>query len=603
MRLLPALTLPLVASAMVSASLAQHLPPGGYMTAPFGPGGTWNLYQTSMAPLTWTAAQELAEKTNDSRGGTGKAGHLVAIGSAAENMFVYQYVLGSYIWIGLTDNERWGGKEAGADRGGGWRWVNGEPVTWSAWRSPEPNDRDAGGEDGVAIERSGRWADWGIGSAGQSVHRHPFVIEWDTQLPQPVPGVLQIGRVLPAKWPADLLAWDGEAKGSGAWNIFGAINLNGAHIRSVTSALSAALAGDVRHYRLPRLNYRWPGRPERAGGWMDITDRPVHPCIEGGCGALHVAKIHVEKKGTWSFNVHGDDFFALRLPGLKWKSASGLGGIDPLDAETLYFDTVSGDGGVIGVIDLPAGDHVIEIVSGNRLFEVMLQLMAAPGEFAEEGATDRWRFPGHKAAGDLAWPGIDDAGWTVSRTDQQPGGPPLAKLEDALALADSGKGVVPEKFAAVNFIDSGAAGDIEFPKPVSFPGDKPGNQEKYVVKAAGKLVIPRDGLYHIGIHAEDHCALRIADRKWLRIVRDTGYLAKIEGDTLYEEDTDFSGTNAQIVGEIALEKGTYEIEALYAEINGTSVLSVFGGPAGFPPRLLTKDGAKIEPDIDGLELR
>jgi hypothetical protein len=154
----------------------------------------------------------------------------------------------------------------------------------------------------------------------------------------------------------------------------------------------------------------------------------------------------------------------------------------------------------------------------------------------------------------------------------------------------------------INFTDSGAAGDVEFPDPAGYPGDEPGGDDGFSILAHGNLVIPRDGTYHFGIHSEDHCALCIGGRKFNRIVHDTGHRAKLEGDTIYEGEIDRRGANARIVGEITLEKGTYPIEVLQAEILGTAVLSVFGGPAGFPPRLLTKGGAAIEPDIDGLPL-
>ena len=62
------------------------------------------------------------------------------------------------------------------------------------------------------------------------------------------------------------------------------------------------------------------------------------------------------------------------------------------------------------------------------------------------------------------------------------------------------------------------------------------------------------------------------------------------------------GTNAQNVGAVTLKKGEYPVEVLYGETTGPSVLSVFGAPAGYPPRLLEKGGAKLEPDVDGLPL-
>lgn len=581
---------------------AAPLTPGSFITAPYGPNGTWNLYQTSKEPLTWVEAQELAEKTEDPGGGTGRKGHLVVISSAAENMFVYQYAQGTYLWIGLTDHERWGGKEAGADRLGGWRWVNGEPYTWSAWRSAEPNESPAGAEDGAVIQHSGRWSDWGIGIDGQKPHKHPFMIEWDTQLPQPVPGVQKIGRVLPEKWPVDLTAWKGPVVGQGLWRTAGQTGLDGTNLRTVIEGLIPALEKKPDVFGTPRLNYRWPGKKKNPGGWVDVADRPLQPLAASGCGSLHAAKVHLDTPGTWSFNVHGDDFFAVRFPGLKWKSVSGMGGLDPLDAETVYFDTLSGDGRLIGVIDLPAGDHTLEVVSGNRANDVMLQLLAAPGEFTMDGATDRWRFPGHKAKEDLAWPGVDDKGWKVTRIEQPADAKPFKKFEDAITLADNGKATATGDFDSINFIDSDAAGDVRFPSPVPFPGDQPGNQDNYVIKAEATLVIPRDGIYHIGIHGEDHCGLCIVGEKWSSIIRDTGYNARMVKDTLGEGETDLNGANAQVVGEISLTKGTYRIEAVRGNFVGPSALSVFGGPAGYAPRLLTKGGAKIEPDINGLPL-
>lgn len=589
---------PLVAAAQP----AEH---GTFFTAPYGPGGTWNLYQTNSIPATWTKAQAAAEATPDPLGKTGKPGHLVTIGSAAENMFVYQQVRGHFIWIGLTDNEKWGGTEALSDRKGGWRWVTGEPLTFVSWRSSEPNEIEAGGEDGIAMEHAGRWNDWGMGSDGQSMPTHPSMTEWDTQAKEPVPGAIAIKPVLPPTWPVDLTAWKGTTKGTGPWTVYGDVNIRAASIETVVAGLVPKLAEtDVvyRLYRLPRLNYRWPAGPPLACGWVDMADLPIHPNSQADCAALHVAKVRLEKAGTWSFNIHGDDYFAVRFPGHKWKSVTGLGGIDPLDQSVIYFANDSPDGCAIGVIDLPAGEHVIEVLLANRVLSTVIQLMATPGEITVEGATDKWRFPGHKAAGDLAWPGTDPAGWTVTRTDREPTGPKLTNLMTGFALANSGAGKPVEGVDKINYIDSGGAGDIEFPDPVPFPGDKPGSEDGYVIKANANLVIPRDGIYHIGFHADACAAMRIIGQSWKRLVRDTSLTAKLEGDTFYTEFPNGVATNAQVVGEVELKKGSYPMEVFYTEFEGPSVLSVFASPAGYAPRLLAKDGAKIEPDIDGLPL-
>ncbi|MEK7950032.1 lectin-like protein [Luteolibacter soli] len=597
------LSLLLVALVAAPASLlAAVWPDGTLFTAPFGPGGTWNLYKSVATPMSWTEAQSAAERSVDPLGKTGKPGHLICISSAAENMFVYQKVTGHYIWLGLTDSEKRGGKEAGSNRNGGWHWLTGEPYTYQSWRSIEPNEGESTGEDAVAIESSGRWADWPMGADGQTEPRHASMIEWETRSPEPVAGAVKIERVLPEKWAVDLADWKGRVRGEGPWTVMSVLGLDTSSIWSVVQGLQQQMPTSTVAYRMSNMNYHVEHNNFFAGGWVEIKDNPAFPMFMGSCAALHVAKVKLEKPGTWSFNVHCDDYAAVRFPGHKWKSVTGLGGIDPLDAETMYYECESGDGCMVGVIDLPAGESTVEVLLGNRVFDGMIQMLAAPGEHTMDGSTDQWRVPGHKAAGDLAWPGVSSKGWSVIRKNLPTGAKPMEKLMDGMALAEDAPAVTAEGVEKINYIDSDAASDIKFPNPANLPGDEPGGQNQFVVMAQAELVIPRDGMYHIGIHADNRCALRIADQQWLRFVRDTSYNGKIEGDTMHEEDPDRMGTAGQLFGEIELKKGTYTIEAFYVNLKSPTTLSVFGAPAGYAPRLLTKDGGKIEPDIDGLPL-
>jgi hypothetical protein len=588
---------------VVPLRAADNVLPDGLFCGPFGPGGTWNIYQTSAAPLTWVKAQELAAATKDPRGGTDKMGHLVAIGSAAENMFVRQYAAGSFLWIGLTDNEKFGGREAANDRSGGWRWVSGEPPgDFAPWCGSEPSSGPGFPEDAVAMTTAGLWVDWGIGTGGEAEITQSFVIEWDTQLPEPVAGVRTIGRVLPERWPADLLAGTSVRDGTGPWTTCSLTGLDSHSIRAMLDTFLPRLKADIPRYDMPRINYYLAWRNESpAAGWIALSDSPPHPC-EDNTGALHVATVRVATAGVWSFNIHGDDFFAARFPGMKWMGATGIGGLDPLDAETLFFDTGKGDGYAIGVIELPAGDHRMEVFLGNRGGRMTLQVLAAPGAFTCDGATSAWRVPGHKAAGEIAWPGISAAGWTVTRTLVPGYGKPLYTLRNAFNLVDTVDGFTVQGVDFINHTDSGAVSDIEFPDPVSFPGDAPGGQNNFAILATATLVIPRDGDYHVGIHSEDHSALCIGGQQWTAHLRSTGGAGHMKDGTLWEDEPISYGCNAQNVGAITLKKGEYPIEVLYADTTGPSILSVFASPAGYPPRLLTKGGAKLEPDTDGLPL-
>lgn len=106
-------------------------------------------YYRSTGSMTWTAAKTAC---------TNMGGYLVTLTTAAENNFVFG--LWPSGWIGLTDevNE------------GTWRWVTGEPYSWSNWNSGEPNN--AGNEDYTQFVSNGRWNDLPNTSL-------PYVLEFD----------------------------------------------------------------------------------------------------------------------------------------------------------------------------------------------------------------------------------------------------------------------------------------------------------------------------------------------------------------------------------------------------------------------------------------
>ncbi|MBK9257616.1 MAG: T9SS type A sorting domain-containing protein [Saprospiraceae bacterium] len=90
-------------------------------------------------------------------------GQMVAINSAAENALIKagmdaNYPAGWRVWIGLTDNEAYGGTEANTSPTNGWVWVNGDPVTYTNWGAGEPNGINPG-EDYVEMFASGVWND------------------------------------------------------------------------------------------------------------------------------------------------------------------------------------------------------------------------------------------------------------------------------------------------------------------------------------------------------------------------------------------------------------------------------------------------------------
>jgi hypothetical protein len=106
-------------------------------------------YYRSTGSMTWTDARQAC---------VNMGGHLVTLANSAEQSFVFNTWPSG--WIGFTD-------EAVE---GQWRWVTGEPVTYTNWNSGEPNN--AGNEDYAQFVSGGKWNDLPNVSL-------PYVIEFE----------------------------------------------------------------------------------------------------------------------------------------------------------------------------------------------------------------------------------------------------------------------------------------------------------------------------------------------------------------------------------------------------------------------------------------
>lgn len=599
---------PLILLLSVAAAHAQHSKPGEFITAPYGPGGTWNLYQVGKTPLTWLAAQKLAAGTTDPLGGSGKPGHLPVISSGAENMFVYHYMLGRTLWIGLTDNEQFAGaSEAGSSRTHGWAWVNGEPVTWSNWPAVEPSDwrgNGGDGEDGVAIEPYGIWNDRPLGGAGQLEEKYGYMIEWDVNSKTPVKDARVIATVLPAKWPA--LSSPAEAEVNRPWVCLEMNSAGGGDIRmeQTVEELAGAWPG-LKPFHLPDMNIRINREANSlAFGWI-FKENVFEANSAKGLVMLCRARLRVPAAGVYTFNVHCDDGFALRLGGRKWQAVYGQGGIDPRDASVLYNLILGPDTNTRGVVELPAGEVAVELLYLNGDYNAAVQIMTAPGDQPMDGSTHDWRLPGHKAGSPVAWPSVDENGWklTITPPGKERFDSNKARSPEDVAAAVEGPDVkVTKGLSAINFNDPQSAGTGRFPGPEPYPGDPDGAQDDRALLAEATLVIPYGGEWHIGVCGDDMAAVEINGGEWKRLVLDaSGNGGKVVGDSIMGRGGIF--WNGQtLAGEITLPKGTYPIRVFSLDGNGPSVFQVFAAPAGMPARLLSKDSGKPEPDHDGLEV-
>ena len=107
-------------------------------------------YYRSTGSMTWTDARQAC---------LNMGGHLVTVTTPEENNFIFN--LWPSGWIGLTDEVV----------EGQWRWVTGEPYSYSSWNPGEPNN--SGNEDYVQFVGGGKWNDL------PNYYNLPYVLEFE----------------------------------------------------------------------------------------------------------------------------------------------------------------------------------------------------------------------------------------------------------------------------------------------------------------------------------------------------------------------------------------------------------------------------------------
>ena len=102
--------------------------------------GTGHNYLFVPGRVTWTQARRAAESLG---------GHLATIHSDGENRFVANLIPGDAdsgtAWTGLYQSA------SGSEPSGGWRWITGEPLSYTKWNSGEPNQYQGIEEDWGSI--------------------------------------------------------------------------------------------------------------------------------------------------------------------------------------------------------------------------------------------------------------------------------------------------------------------------------------------------------------------------------------------------------------------------------------------------------------------
>lgn len=159
---------------LTALALASLAPPqaGGPVLNP----ATGHHYLVVEGTVPWPQAKQDAEQLSFQ----GVSGHLVTYDDLAEDQWVYHQLTGGPLgnaWIGLYQDDQDPGF---VEPGGGWKWVTGEPMTWSNWTAGEPNN-SGNAEHYGGYWPSDRWNDYV--AADGAVAR--YVVEFDTTAGRP----------------------------------------------------------------------------------------------------------------------------------------------------------------------------------------------------------------------------------------------------------------------------------------------------------------------------------------------------------------------------------------------------------------------------------
>lgn len=309
---------------------------------------------------------------------------------------------------------------------------------------------------------------------------------------------------------------------------------------------------------------------------------------------LGVANLEIPEESDYTFGVHSDDGFALRIRGGEAVAVFGNGELDPADPEAVIHPANTGDSSTRAVYRLKRGVYRIEFFWWDRGGDDNGEIYAAKGRFANDADTDQWKLVGdNNPSKTFVRLGVDASGWTVTSSD--PGNPPnntpINNWADAnAAFAATGGGA--KNYDTLNVGDPDTSGGV-----LPFPKNSPADDDDCVLRATAKLVVPVDGDYLLGFNSDDGAFMTVKGQNFIETVGNgTGQstivsMADGKADSVF---CDCLTVQSDTTAKITLKKGTYDIVVGMFERGGGSFLRVSGGRFGAPlGSTLTRNGAGV----------
>ena len=376
-----------------------------YFSGPFGPDGTYNLYefvgreselelklseklprydlgeQQSRQSVSYEEAVELSRSRVETFTGQSIPGHLVTIGSAEENELMNVLGVG---FIGLTNKEVFLDEGAVANPGEDGRfWITGEPRTFTP-HGAFPREREA---DGATIHPfvDGNWFE-------SSRPTRNYIVEYETQLTDPIPAVIGATAAPVPGAPEHLPGFRvREVTKNGA-----VVNLSGAF----ESLRNLGPTANVIDYSIDTINFSDEGENRRFDNTQyfrsNSPENPTPEDFDGDVSGLALVarttfEITEELAGTWDFLVGADDAFELWISDAEFyaygtRDRDGIVRDDwphmlvtPWGSLSQWRDRAFGE--YQASIDLEAGHYDLELIFNERSGSAELELSArGPGQ-------------------------------------------------------------------------------------------------------------------------------------------------------------------------------------------------------------------------------
>jgi hypothetical protein len=312
-------------------------------------------------------------------------------------------------------------------------------------------------------------------------------------------------------------------------------------------------------------------------------------------------QVQVPAAGTYTFSVHGDDGFAMRVEGAsggRFTSASGLGGIDPADNTTLISGGLgdTGDYNTQGVYQFDdAGTYDILFLGYDGGIGGFYEVAWTEGAFDRDYRTNTWALVGSPEDTSIPdfreryvaeLPGPDGQTGTFGTRTYLDATLADETLVGTIGLADqflietdrtaNGTETVDAQLPFLNHYDPDSTDPPAFfPNPQPFPANTGEAEDNVVTTAKGRIDIAEAGTYTFNVNSDDGFLLRLigtgelANPVWTSANSggNGGGIGRFEMSNLNE--LFFSGVGiANTRATIDLEAGSYDFEFVQVENGG-----------------------------------